>query len=181
MTDERIIEMYFDRDEHALVEVEDKYGKFLTKISFNILYSRRDAEECVNDAYAKSWEVIPPNRPYKLSTFLAKITRNISLNRYEYNKAKKRNSQMEITLSEVEEFLPSKQIDFDDEIAIKDAIDGFLSLLDKQTRIIFVRRYFYMSSIKEIAKDYRLKEGNVKVILHRTRQKFKEFLEREGI
>jgi RNA polymerase sigma-70 factor (ECF subfamily) len=125
---------------------------------------------------------MPPHKPGRLSTFLGKLTRNIALNRYLHDHAEKRYAPTELVLHEVEEILPDPvSEDTADEIVLKDAINGFLASLPQQTRIIFVRRYWYLSSVKEIARDLGVKESSVKVILHRTRNQFKEYLEKEGI
>lgn len=177
--DYKIIETYFVRDERAIVMTAEKYGKYLSSISFNLLLSRLDAEECVNDTYKNAWESIPPNRPKKLSAYLGKIVRNLSISRLFYNNAQKRDKAVTVYLEEIAE-ITSAKTDFENQIVLKDLINAYLSGLDKFTRVIFVRRYFYASPIKQIAKDYKLSESNVKVILHRTRKSFKEFLESEG-
>lgn len=179
MEDYKIIETYFVRDERAIVMTAEKYGKYLSSISFNLLLSRLDAEECVNDTYKNAWESIPPNRPKKLSAYLGKIVRNLSISRLFYNNAQKRDKAVTVYLEEIAE-ITSAKTDFENQIVLKDLINAYLSGLDKFTRVIFVRRYFYASPIKQIAKDYKLSESNVKVILHRTRKSFKEFLESEG-
>lgn len=179
MEDNKIIETYFMRDERAIIMTAEKYGRYLSSISFNLLRSRLDAEECVNDTYKNAWESIPPNRPQKLSTYLGKIVRNLSISRLFYNNAQKRDKTVTVYLDEIAE-MTGAITDFENQVVLKDLINAFLFSLDKLTRVIFVRRYFYASPIKQIAKDYKLSESNVKVILHRTRKSFKEFLEREG-
>ncbi|MBE5742943.1 MAG: RNA polymerase sigma factor [Clostridiales bacterium] len=181
MFDERIIEMYFERNQDAIVETDNKYGRYLNYISFNILRSRLSAEECVNDTYQKAWDNIPPKRPERLSTFLGKITRNLSISRLSYENAQKRNRKTDLLLSELEDCIPDNKGDFTKGIELKDAINGFLETLSRQERIVFVRRYWYASSIKEIGEAYGLKESLVKVNLFRMRKKLKEYLEKEGI
>ena len=183
MEDSRILELYWAREQSAISETEMRYGKYLKRIAFNILYSEEDAQECVNDTYLKAWESMPPHRPDRLSAFLGKITRNIALDRYDANRAQKRCGGMELALDELGECIPDAQ-DSDgmcDEIALKDAINGFLRSLPKRTRIIFLRRYFYLCSVCDIAQSLEMSESNVKVTLLRTRQKLKEHLKREGI
>lgn len=183
MDDNKIVDLYWERSETAIAETQQKYGKYCHHIAYHILYSHEDAKECVNDTYIKAWNAMPPQRPGKLSAFLGTITRNLALDRYAYQKAKKRSVPTSVILDELEECIPNPamQMDMADEIALKDAINAFLASLPADTRIIFMRRYWYLNSIKEIARDYGLTESKVKVTLHRTRNKFKEFLEKEGI
>ena len=181
MEDERIIELYFNRNEYAIIETDNKYGRYLGYISANILRSKQSAEECVNDTYQKAWDTIPPKRPERLSAYLGKITRNLSISRLSYENAQKRNRKYDVLLSELEDCIPNADYNFDDQIALKNAINGFLTTLTNINRVVFVRRYWYASSINQIAKDYRLSVSKVKVTLYRTRLKFKDYLEREGI
>lgn len=181
--DRSIIDLYFERSEAAITETQIKYGKYCHYIAYNILNSKEDAEECVNDTYEKAWNSIPPARPERLSAFLGRITRNIALNRLVHAGAKKRYAGIEMILDEVEEFIPDtgENEDVTDTILLKDVLNRFLRSLPGQTRIIFVRRYWYMGSVKEISKELGLTESNVKVILLRTRQKLKDTLEKEGV
>lgn len=182
--DKKIVELYWERSETAISETQKQYGRYCHHIAYNILYSHEDAEECVNDTYIKAWNAMPPHRPERLSTFLGKITRNTALDRYAREKAQKRGlGQTAAVLDEMGECVPDAKSSrcLADELALKEAINGFLRSLPAQKRIIFMRRYWYLSSIREIADDYGLKESNVKVILLRTRKKFKTHLEKEGI
>lgn len=181
--DNEIIALYWNRSETAIAETEKKYGKYCRSIAYGILRSDGDAEECVNDAYVKVWNVIPPQKPQRLSAFIGAIIRNIALNRYERDRAQKRYSGIEAVLDEVSEFVPNgdSQNEISDDIAIKDAINRFLSDLSVKERVMFVRRYWYMSTVKEIAGDYGYSESKVKVTLMRVRNRFKEYLEKEGI
>jgi len=183
MDDKLIIELYWNRSEEAIAETQKKYGKYCHYIAYNILSSTQDAEECVNDTYQKAWETIPPKKPEKLSAYLGKLTRNLAINRSIHDRAAKRSQESKVILDEAEEFIPDPLSvgDFTDEIHLQNTINGFLGSLTKEVRVVFVRRYWYMSSIKEIAKDYGLSESNVKITLMRTRNKLKEYLEREGI
>ena len=183
MEDSKIIELYWSRSEQAIAETESKYGKYCHRIAFNILYSEEDAEECVNDTYLRAWEAMPPHRPQILSSFLGKITRNLSLDRYDALRAKKRSSNTELALDEIGECIPDAYSDMpiSEEIVLKDAINGFLRALPTRTRVIFLRRYFYLCSISDIAEGLEMSESNVKVTLSRTRAKFKAYLEKEGI
>ena len=181
MEDEKILDLYWARQENAIVETQNKYGNYCQRIAYNILLSTYDAEECVNDTYAKAWNTIPPARPERLGAYLGKITRHIALNRLSYDNAKKRNSHMDLIYEEVEEILPAGDGDPTEALALKEAIEEFLDALTKQSRIIFLKRYWYMASISQIATVLGLTENNVKVTLLRTRKKLKAHLERKGI
>lgn len=184
MDDQKIVNLYWERSADAISETQKKYGKYCHTIAYNILNSREDAEECVNDTYIRTWKAIPPHKPERLSTFLGKITRNLALDRYAYDTAKKRAGSVQLALNELGECIPAPATGrnaISDEIALKTAINGFLESLPSQTRKIFVRRYWYVSSIKEIARDFGFTESKVKVTLLRTRNDFKAYLEKEGI
>ena len=183
MEDQRIVELYWERSEDAITETQKKYGRYCHIIAYNILYSDEDAEECVNDTYLKAWDAMPPHKPERLSTFLGKITRNLALDRYSRSRAQKRVAVgTELILGELEECIPDAgAADVSEEMILRDAINGFLGSLPKQTRILFLRRYWYLCSIKEIARDFAMTENRVKVTLLRTRTKFKAYLEKEGI
>ncbi|MBQ8518585.1 MAG: RNA polymerase sigma factor [Agathobacter sp.] len=184
MDDKKIIGLYLDRSEQAISETAKKYGRYCHYIAFHILHNQEDSEECVNDTYFRAWNAIPPSQPKRLQTFLGKITRNLSLNKWEKQTAQKRGSgQMEHALEELAECIPSENnVDkvIEDKLIVQ-IINDFLDHLSTEKRKIFVRRYFYFSSIKEIAKDYGLSESNVTVTLFRTRQMLKEVLEKEGV
>lgn len=181
MEDSKILELYWSRSEQAIAETQEKYGKYCHYIAFNILYSDEDAEECVNDTYIRAWDSMPPHRPERLAPFLGKITRNLSLDRYDRIKAQKRCGNTELALDELAECIPDSEMPMSEELALKDAINGFLGSLPRRTRIIFMRRYFYLCSISDIAQSLEMSESNVKVTLMRAREKFRERLEKEGI
>lgn len=182
MEDSKIIELYFERSESAISETQSKYGSYCHSIAYNILRSNEDAEECVSDTYIKIWNAIPPTRPSNLSAFIASITRNAALNMYAKSKTQKRYNAAEALLSELSECISSSSdMHVADEIALKDAVNSFLSSLSKKTRIVFMRRYWYFDSVAEIAKLCSMSESNVKVSLMRTRKKFKDHLKKEGI
>ena len=183
MEDKQIVELYFARSETAIAETDKKYGRYFYSIAYNILRSNEDAEECVNDTYVKAWDIMPPQKPNRLMAFLGRITRNISLNRYDHELAAKRHAESEAIFSEVAEFIPAPDSEshISEEIALRDAINGFLASLSERTRTVFVQRYWYMCSVKEISQSVGITETNVKVILHRTRADFKAYLEKEGI
>lgn len=184
MDDNKIIKLYTERSEKAISETAVKYGRYCHYIAFNILRNNEDSEECVNDTYLRAWNSIPPKYPDRLQTFLGKITRNLSLNKYEKLTAGKRGSgQIPLILDELTECIPAAGSveKIAEDMLIKNTVDRFLDELPAETRKIFVRRYWYMNSIREISDEYAIKESKVTVTLFRTREKLKKFLEKEGI
>ncbi len=182
MEDQRIIQMYWDRSERAISETAAKYGRYCRYIAYTILQSDEDAEECVNDTWLHTWNAIPPQRPHCLKAFLGRITRNLSLKLYERSTAQKRGgSQLPLILDELEECISSKTADIQDELAFRDLINRFLDTLPAETCRLFVRRYWYMTPIKELARDFHMSENNATVTLFRTREKLKDYLEKEGV
>lgn len=181
MDDSKIIELYFERNERAIEYTEAKYNRLLNHVAFSILHSAEDSEECVNDTYMKAWESMPPERPTYLSAFLSKITRNLSINRYLKNKSRSKMMTTEKVFEEIAECIPDVTAPISDDIALRDAINGFLASLGETPRKIFVKRYFYMMTVKEISLDTKTTLSNVKVSLMRTREKFKAYLEKAGI
>lgn len=183
LEDAQIIQLYWDRDTSAISETDMKYGKYCNKIAMNILSSTGDAEECVNDTYYKTWDTIPPQRPEIFPPFLGKIVRNLALDRYRYNTAQKRNGKMDVLLSELENCIPSACTAEDtlEASVVTDVLNDYLAGLSKQKRIIFVQRYWYSQSIREIAKHFAMTEGQVKSILFRLRSGLRDALEKEGV
>jgi len=181
MEDERIIGLYFERNENAIRETENKYGKYCYTVAYNILHSREDSDECLNDTWNSAWDAIPPLRPKRLKGFLARITRNIAIDRYRHDSAEKRGAEAESAIEEYWECIPNKEASIEDEVILKEAINSFLAGLDKRSRIIFLRRYWYSMSVRDIAIGMRLSESHVSVILHRTRNKFKQHLIKEEV
>ncbi|MDR0381928.1 MAG: RNA polymerase sigma factor [Oscillospiraceae bacterium] len=180
MDDNVIIDLFWNRSETAIAEVSDKYAGYCHSISYRILHSSEDADECVNDTWLRAWNAMPPARPNRLSTFLGKITRNLSLNRHEKMNAEKRGGGMvEIALSELEACIPASA-DVE-EGRLGEVIDQFLDSIPTRSRDVFVQRYWYLSSIAEISKDLHIGESNVKSVLLRTRNKLKQHLEKEGV
>ena len=161
-------------------ELDRKYGAYCRKISMNILASREDCEEAMNDVYLKAWNTIPPAKPDPLKTYVGMLARRISLNRYQYYRAQKRNLYFETLLSEVEEMIPSPAADVS-EGEIARAANEFLKGLKKENRVFFVRRYWYSESVQDIAALYGCSESKVKSSLFRTRKAFRKYLEKEGI
>ncbi len=181
IADNRIIDLYFMRSEDAITETEKTYGKYCAKIALEILKNEKDTEECLNDTWLSAWNSIPPERPAKLGAFLARITRNKAIDMYDKRRAEKRSLHMEVLLDEFSYCAPEGNSDCVDEIVFKDVFNDFLSNLEKDMRIIFLRRYFYGCSIKEIARGMNISDSNVKVSLHRARLKLKVKLQAEGI
>ena len=169
MTDEEIVEMYLSRNPTALNVTAEKYGGFLYAISMNVIHSRADAEECVTDAYLACWNTIPPEKPRSLKAYAGALCRNISFDRYKRAHAQKRGGgKVETLLSEVED-------------KAAEVINEFLSRLEKEERIVFVRRYWFSDTVKDIAERMGFSESKVKSLLFRLRKKLKEKLVKEGI
>lgn len=184
MEDSRIVELYWQRSEDAISETSKKYDKYCNHIAYNILYNSEDAEECVNDTYMRAWNAMPPHRPGRLSTFLGKITRNLALNKYKSgNRQKRGGGQTDLVLTELEECICTngRVEDIVEEMALTDAINRFLSELPKMNRVVFVRRYWYMDSIKAISKQYGMNQNHVTTMLFRMRKDLKLYLESEEI
>ncbi len=184
MNDSEIVDLYFKRDENAIVETRNKYDRYLTGISYNILRDFGEAEECTSDAYLSAWESIPPSRPTFLGAFIGKIVRNISVNRYLFKRREKRGGGLtDVLLDELSEIVsdPDSECEVDERIEIRDALNSFLSSQPYRTRVIFVRRYWYSMSISDIARTLEISENNVKVILSRSREKLKEHLKDKGV
>ena len=183
MEDLEIIELFFERNENAINETERKYGRYLFKIAYNILFDSEDCKECVNDTYMKAWNVIPPQNPKVLSTFLGKITRRLAIDVFRKKHAEKRgDSEFALSLSELDECVPEKFSAEDkfDENELSESINRFLSSLSEENRDIFICRYFYSDYIKEIASFFKSSESKIKSSLFRSRKLFKEHLEKEG-
>lgn len=184
MDDGGIIALFWERSDRAIAESADKYGAYCRYIAHAILQNREDAEECVNDTWLRAWNAIPPRRPERLQFFLGKITRNLALNRWEKDRAQKRGGgQVPLILDELAECISAgtEGEHITDELHLRQVLDRFLAGLPARTRKIFVRRYWYMSPVKEIAAEYGLPESTVAVTLFRTRNQLKAVLEKEGI
>ncbi len=177
MEDKAIVELYFARDEQAIAQTSAKYGGYCLQISYNILRSRPDAEECVNDTYLRAWQTIPPERPSKLKAFLGCIVRRLSLDRYRYLHAARRNRDMEVSFEELEDCIPVR-----DEQAheLPSLLNEFLGSLSAADRRVMVKRYWYAMSVQEIAADEGMTVNAVTVRLYKTRNKLRAFLEERG-
>ena len=182
MEDSQIIDLYWARDERALTETERKYGAYCRSISYQIVKNRLDVEECVNDTYLRAWNAMPPQRPFVLRAFLGKIARNLSLKIYEKNHARKRGGgQVCLALEELEDCLSDGP-----ELRLETAelsrfLDRFVRALPQKDGMIFIRRYWYLDSVADIAHRYHLAAGTVKSSLYRSRNKLRARLEQEGL
>ena len=182
MEDSTIIALYNARDERAIRETEVKYGDYCMSISLGILKDRMDAEECVNDTYLKAWNTIPPACPDPLKPYVGTISRQLALNAYKGQNTQKRGGQVPLALDELAECIPDGDsgADIGESVALSDALSRFLRALPQRTRNVFIRRYFYMSPVAEIAHDFGMKQSSVTMLLLRTRKKLQNFLEKEG-
>lgn len=183
MDDVKIIELFFERSEQAINELSNKYGSVCIKVANNILNNKEDAEECVNDAYLGTWNTIPPQKPNPLLSYVCRIVRNLALKKYHFNTAIKRNSTYDVALDELENCIPSATT-IEEEVDANEMakmIDAFLETLDKEKRILFVRRYWCSDSIEDLAKLFGTSKHNVSVKLSRTREKLKKYLIKKGV
>lgn len=180
--DEKIIGLFFEHSEHAIRELDIKYGKVCSKLSYNIVNDRLDAEECVNDAYLGAWNAIPPAQPTPLLAYICRIVRNISLKIYYRKGTAKRNSHYTIAMEEIEDCIADLNT-VETEIEARELariIESFLDTLTVENRVIFMRRYWFSDSYKDIAGFVGLTEKNISVRLTRIRKKMKDYLaERE--
>lgn len=183
MEDEKIVQLYWERREEAIPETAKKYGTYCGRIAHNILGNAEDAEECVNDTYLQAWKAMPPHRPGVLSTFLGKITRNLSFNRYQWLRAEKRGGgELPLVLDELAEIV-SGQEDIKREMDRREllqVIQTFLNQLPKKKRSIFLCRYWYNDSVKAIAERWGMKETAASMTLSRLRLQLREQLRERG-
>ncbi len=184
MLDEKIIELYWDRSEQAITASDQKYGKYCSSIAWRILYDKEDTEECVNDTWLHAWNAIPPQRPKILKAFLGKITRNLSLNLYEKRHASRRGGgETPACLDELEECVghEGRTDSYVERSVLNGALQHFLESLSEQDRKLFVQRYWYALSVKEISEEADMGESAVKMKLLRMREKLRTVLEREEV
>ena len=183
MTDERIVELYWNREESAVAETQLKYGRYLTKIAYNILMDMEDSLESVNDTYMYAWKSIPPHRPNVLSTYLAKITRRVAIDILRKKSRDKRiPSEYTFSLSELDEVVSNgrrieEQLEAEE---LAKAMNAYLKSISADARRLFVGRYFYMDSLKDVARYCGMSETKAKSMLYRTRCGLKAYLEQEG-
>ena len=183
MEDLKIVELFWQRDQLALAETERKYGGYLNRVAMNVLGDPEDSRESVNDTYLAAWEAIPPHRPTHLCAFLSKLTRRIAIDLLRKNQSQKRGGGIyEASLEELAQSLPggNSTEEIADGHALTQAIGEFLKQVTDTARTAFICRYFYMDSLRETARTCGITESNAKVLLHRTRQGLREYLEKEG-
>ncbi len=182
MDDLVIIELYFARDEQAIKETDYKYGKLCFSIAKNILSNDEDTEECVNDTYLSLWNTIPPTRPTNFPAFICRIIKNLSLKRLDYNNAGKRTHNAVVAFSELEDILSNDSISI--EVETKDVsklISDFLWKEKEAARNVFIRKYWFFDSVSNIAARYSFSESKVKNMLYHTRNRLRDYLEKEGV
>ncbi len=184
MDDFEIVSMFWKRDENAVLQAQEKYNAYCRSVAANILSTSEDVEEVLNDTFFGAWNSIPPHKPQKLSAFLGKITRNLSLKKYRQNNAEKRGAGVvELSLDELSECV-LQNTTVEEEISVRELtriIDSFLRTLSDNERRVFLRRYWYFDSIEDISTQFGFSQSKVKMMLSRTREKLKKLLEREGV
>lgn len=183
MEDANILDLYWKRDEQAIVQTDQKYGRYCHFIAYQILTDEFVAEEVVNDTYLNVWNSVPPHYPDPLKPYVGTLSRRLSLDRVDYQNAQKRGGgQLPLVLDELAECVSGKPTeDLDQRIALREALNGFLRTLSPMTRNIFLRRYWYTQSVAEIAQEFAMKESAIAMQLLRTRKKLRQYLEKEGI
>ena len=183
MEDRQIVDLYWARSEVAITETDKKYGRYCHYIAYQILCDDMDAEEIVNDTYLKTWNTVPPNHPDPLKRYVGMISSQLALNRYEEKSAARRGGgKIPLIFHELDECITDEEASADmaESIVLRDLLNRFIWSLPKKTRNIFVRRYWYASSLAEIAEEYGMRESAVAMLMFRTRQKLREFLQKEG-
>ena len=183
MEDSKIIDLFLERSEQAISELERKYGASVRSTAAHILSDRQDVEECVNDAYLGVWNSVPPHRPDPLVSYVCKIARNLAVNRYHANTARKRGGGYALALDELEECIPSG-VNVETELEAKElteAINRFLAEQSREDRFLFLRRYWYADSVAELAALSGSSANRVSVRLFRIREKLRKFLKKEGL
>ena len=182
MEDNKIIDLFWTRDQMAIEETGIKYGSRLQRLATKILYSREDADESVNDTYLAAWNTIPPQRPVHFFAFLAKICRFAAYGKLDWKTAQKRQAEVVELTNELETCIPDSaaQTAFDSR-ELGELLNIFLGTLTEEKRLIFMRRYWFEDSVKDISKRYGIGESKVKTTLLRTRTNLRNFLEKEGI
>ncbi len=182
MEDQLIINLFFERSEEAIRELNIKYGSMCKRLANRFLHNEQDVEECMNDAYLAVWNTIPPQKPNPLSAYVCRIVKNTALKKYRANTAQKRNHCYDVILEEVDEFLSASET-VESEILAKEIgsrINAFLGGIKDKDRVMFVQRYWFCYSVEEIAKALGVSKNYVTVHLHRTRERLRKFLRSEG-
>ncbi len=184
MEDAAIVDLYWQRSDQAIPETDRKYGRYCHTIAYNICTNYEDAEECVNDTWFRAWNLMPDQRPSVLSAFLGAISRNLALDRYRRRTRKKRGGgETELALDELDDCVPAhggveQQIE---ERELEQAVDAFLATLSASDRKIFVARYWFVATVKEIAARLDCSPGKVKTTLYRLRGRLRTYLQEEGL
>lgn len=182
MDDSKILELFFARDEDAIRHTDDTYGRRLYRLADNIVQNGQDAEESVSDTYMKAWSTIPPQKPRHFFGYIAKICRNFALKKVDWRNAQKRKAEVVTLTQEMERCIPDRSRELDmEERELGRILDTFLRTLTPENRMVFMRRYWYVDTIAEIAVRYGLSEGAVQMRLNRTKSKLAAFLAKEGI
>ena len=177
MEDQKIIELYFARNEDAIAETANKYGNLCHQISLNILKNSSDAEECVNDTYLKTWNSIPPTRPVSLGAFVCKIARRLSINRLRDNRRIRRNRELDVALHEVEDCIPDEERSSGE---LTWLLEDFIRKQSELDRNLFMGRYWHAYPLRRMAAAYGLTEGAVSARLHRIREQLRKYLTERG-
>jgi RNA polymerase sigma factor, sigma-70 family len=183
LEDSKIIDLFFERSEQAIVELDLKYGANVKRTALNVLDDPEDAEECANDTYLGVWNSIPPQRPDSLAGYVYKTARNLAIKRFHSNTAKKRNGSYDLVLDEFSECIPSS-VSTEGEYAAKElsaAVSRFLRTLGYDDRFYFVRRYWYADTIAQIAEMTGAESRHISARLYRTREKLNHYLKKEGL
>ena len=182
MTDEEIIALFLERSELAISELAEEHGAAVRRVAMNILEDPADAEECVNDTWLGAWNSIPPQHPSPLRTYVCKIARNLAVKRFHANQAQKRNSRYDLALDELAECVPDRFCVEDIAAAkeLSESINAFLDTLPYEDKFLFMRRYWYADSIKDIAGAMHSRENRISVRLFRLREKLRTHLKKEG-
>lgn len=182
MEDSQIVSLYWQRSEEAIDRTEQKYGRYLTTIAYNILNDREDSQESVNDTYLAAWDSMPPHKPQVLSTYLGKLTRRISIDLLRKRSTQKRGcGEYTLSLDELGECIGGNSTEEAVDVqALSAAIAGFLRTVSPDARNVFIGRYYYLDPIKKIAGYCGISESKAKILLHRTRQSLWEYLQKEG-
>ena len=183
MTDEEIIDLFFERSEQAISELAEKHGSAVNRVAFNILGDLEDVKECVNDTWLGAWNSIPPQRPAPLRTYVCRIARNLATKKYHANRAQKRNSQYDVALDELAECIPDRnsvedQMEAD---ALAAIINRFLDTLPYEDKFLFMRRYWFSDSLADAAEMAGMSYNTAAVHLHRVKEKLKKRLVKEGV
>lgn len=180
MKDKDIIELFFASSEQAIPVLQDTYGHLCMKIIYQILNDFEDTNECVNDVWLAVWNKIPPERPDSLKAYVCRIARNLALKKLDYNTADKRRGETVSLMEELETCVPDSGSEYE-QVELVEIINQFLGQLDKESRVIFLKRYWYAEPLESIAKEFGYSKNHVSVKLTRIRKRLKRYLENEGI